>query len=777
VVNLGFQPNQSITSPPVQVLLASSVNNTGVDSACTTSVGSAVACFFESFVVVAVNVIRAIFIAFFTVVIAPLLQAILTIQPHQAGFAQVILQGWVVIRNLMNVIFILAMIIMALATLLRVGETYNYKHLMMEIILAALLVNFSLVIAQGILSIADTFQAQFLPINSNGDVIGKLAAVLIGNPFSTQSADIWKLTGTVSGIVSSVFGLVLAFAALLVFGAICAFLLIRIVALWVLLMVSPVGYAFMALPLTHHEATKWWKTFFQYAFFTPIMALFLHLCALILDAQRTYVQSDAVSKTFGASSGFNQANLAGFIANLLTNLLVLGCLYATLEIAKEFSIFGAGAVINYAEKGLHQGYHVSRDFLAKRKYNATAGWARGNRFQRAMFTLANPGLRAQEYMKASHHELEEAKSKAIGAASYLEEKRRTHGGDNRADVNAQRKIESSREVHFADNNQQQNLEELETMEHSSGHVADKIGLMRVMLANGQFKQNISQRIKEAGIGNGEFNAQNVGAYMRQVLGDSEQAKRFMAVDLTKRAKDAGMYEAMNAYVVGTGKNKGKYLSGDETISMAALDDNGQPVISGAARDVLSANGATQATRQQLALIETINSVDVEKRGEIKLNVENYFDANSAHMDAANKAIIRMVAAGGGDTARGQSSGQLGKFLMTTKVNRTNGTLIFDSELQAQRFRELYDNPDMKDYINVAYARAVGLTRPQDQVLTGVGYTYNDQTGAAQIGVLGGNGVDRIKAGINGHDITFAATANDPNNVITFLHKPDVVMAP
>jgi len=52
------------------------------------------------------------------------------------------------------------------------------------------------------------------------------------------------------------------------------FYLSEFVALWVLLLISPVAYACGVLPSTQQYRSKWWEEFVKYAFFTPIMAFF-----------------------------------------------------------------------------------------------------------------------------------------------------------------------------------------------------------------------------------------------------------------------------------------------------------------------------------------------------------------------------------------------------------------------------------------------------------------------------------------------------------------------
>src|SRR4051812_42198892 len=71
------------------------------------------------------------------------------------------------------------MLVIGLATLFRI-EGYNYKQLLVKVILAALFVNFSLVIAQAVLGIADTLQNQFLP--NSTEALNQLGgSLMVGN--------------------------------------------------------------------------------------------------------------------------------------------------------------------------------------------------------------------------------------------------------------------------------------------------------------------------------------------------------------------------------------------------------------------------------------------------------------------------------------------------------------------------------------------------------------------------------------------------------------------
>lgn len=293
-----------------------------------------------------IGILQEIIFGVFYLLIAPIMQAVLSIRTYTDTFAAVIYPGWEIIRNLCNIIFIIALIAIAMGTLLRV-EKYQYKHLLVQLILAALLINFSLVIGQAILGVADTVQNQFLP--NSTEVIRALAKdLMVGYRSVVWNMDFSKY-GYISSFAQPLFFLALSLGSFCVFLAIAAFLVIRMAMLWILLMISPIAYAAGVLPQTEHYRTEWWTTFLKYAFFTPIMAFFLNMTAIIAN---TY-QNNQLFTQFGLKdSDFGGSGLANFIFRIGSNLLLLVFLMVALMVAEKFSIYGAGAISKIAKGGI-----------------------------------------------------------------------------------------------------------------------------------------------------------------------------------------------------------------------------------------------------------------------------------------------------------------------------------------------------------------------------------------------------------------------------------------
>ena len=282
----------------------------------------------------------------FAFLIAPMLQGLLSIRVYTDQFVNVIYPGWEVLRNVANIYFIIAIIAIAMGTLFRV-ESYKARHLLVQLIIAALTVNFSLVIGQAILGVADTIQSQFLP--NSTQVINQLALDLMPNNIK----DILNAQELAAGsffatAITNTFFMAMAVGSFLVFCAIVVFLVIRIVALWLLLMVSPLAYAAGVLPSTSSLRGKWWGEFLKYAFFTPIMAFFLNMAAIIA-VNYEFVFRD-INDNIAATAEWK--NFATLVFAVASNILLLFFLIAALQISKQFGIYGSEKIMDIAKRGM-----------------------------------------------------------------------------------------------------------------------------------------------------------------------------------------------------------------------------------------------------------------------------------------------------------------------------------------------------------------------------------------------------------------------------------------
>ncbi len=385
------------------------------------------------------NIVYWIFGAF----ILPLMNAVLSISVYKDNFVAVIYPGWIVVRNVCNIFFIISLITIALATLFRV-ESYQYRHLLVSLVVAALLVNFSLVIGQAVLGLADTLQAQFLGHNQQQterlaqELMVNSRSVILNYSASQNSASSAAATynnDTLAGTVQAFFWLAMSLGAFGVFCAIVIFLTIRVVALWILLLISPVAYACGVLPATSHYREEWWKNFLKYAFFTPIMAFFLNMAVVMVTNAKN---SSILTQVANNSSLANTHGIANLVLSIGSDVLLLVFLLVSLKVADMAGIYGASGITNIAKRGLFLPFTAAGKVAAGgagilggyggRKWNEWTSNIRGHEeripfWRAAAFAALNPVAFTKGLSKQSEERSHRAQAKAEAAGLEMAEQR------------------------------------------------------------------------------------------------------------------------------------------------------------------------------------------------------------------------------------------------------------------------------------------------------------------------------------------------------------------
>jgi hypothetical protein len=333
-----------------------------------------------------------VFITYLTGIILQLSNSVVNTLAVQSGFA--------VTLSVANLGFVLGIIIIAIATILR-RETYGIKKTLWKLIVAAILVNFSLVIGGVIINFANTFTTSFmnqLPgagVNQSGPVEfakqlagafepqrGYLtdlvndkspqnqqsgwtkwiqgAGLALGGPAGYVAASF--LTGATSGsdlasIITPIISAILAVGFLIVIVITLAtfliMLLVRYVTLAMLLVLMPFAWLMWIFPKTSHLWSKWWNEFIRWTFFAPIVVFFLWLA--IATAQQMN-KGLAGSDLAFLNGGQYQAEVGGilgtvskgfgdfvgtFAVTILQGTIVIGLAIGGMYTANKLSIMGA----------------------------------------------------------------------------------------------------------------------------------------------------------------------------------------------------------------------------------------------------------------------------------------------------------------------------------------------------------------------------------------------------------------------------------------------------
>lgn len=269
--------------------------------------------------------------------------------------APIVQTGWKISRDLANMFFALILIIISFATILRL-ENYGAKNLIKKVIIAALLINFSLVIAGIAIDFSQVLTKYFFSaISGDKGVSVKIMSAIEAHkmlkpPDLNQTGAIGDVTAMeqnidkkeVGGVqqflkivVNMLFGSVILLVTAFVLGAGAILLIVRVIVLWFLLILAPLVWLAYILPTTSGYFGTWWQKFFKQAFFAPAYAFFLYLAISILE-------KGPIIKT-SANTAFS----AGFIINYI---IIIGLLFGALLAAQQMGAYGASGAVSLGKK-------------------------------------------------------------------------------------------------------------------------------------------------------------------------------------------------------------------------------------------------------------------------------------------------------------------------------------------------------------------------------------------------------------------------------------------
>lgn len=260
---------------------------------------------------------------------------------------QAVKDVWIMVRDLLNMTFILILLFAAFCTIFQIDK-WNLKKVWLNILINALLVNFSYPIARFFIDVSNV--AFYYLVNnlfsSTTTVTGssifaslsassKIGAIL--SPDNYTQYDIAYLVAMI--VVVFIMGMTILVVA--------ALFIVRLIALTMLVMFSPVGFVGYIFPSTASYADNWWKNLFKYSFFAPIMIFMMAISLRITEVMGTEnFQSFASNATANAPAG--QANWIAQAAFFSIPVIIL---WMGMGVANSMGIAGASTVVSSVKKG------------------------------------------------------------------------------------------------------------------------------------------------------------------------------------------------------------------------------------------------------------------------------------------------------------------------------------------------------------------------------------------------------------------------------------------
>ena len=321
--------------------------------------------------------------------------------------------GFSVSLSIANLAFVLGIIVIALATILR-NQTYGIKQLLWKLVVMAILINFGLVIMSPIFALGNSFTQYFLNCINPGaggcsqnassissfDSFGLTMAgafnpakplLVPDNITGSDSAAIEKsgiagslsvtggssLSAAIVPILSMFFVAINLILIAVVLGVFVVLLTIRYLYIAMLAILLPFAWASWVFPSFSEHWKKWWNLFIRWTFFAPIVLFFVYLALLTMKSGSNAFNLTQYQKggTWDAISNFFTAYYSPIISALLQEVILGGLIITGLIVGNSMGIKMAGAAVNYAEK---KGKSIG---------NRAAKWAKNKGIRAASYPL------------------------------------------------------------------------------------------------------------------------------------------------------------------------------------------------------------------------------------------------------------------------------------------------------------------------------------------------------------------------------------------------------
>jgi len=284
--------------------------------------------------------------------------------------------GWVMIRDVANMFFVVVLLVIAFGTILGL-EQYEWKKTLGKFVMAAILINFSKLIAGIIIDVAHVFTITFvnaIAATAGGNIINMFQ---MGAMMSMTGQDVTSSLG-LEIFAAAVLSVVFAGMAFMAIGAYTVVMLFRMVALWVLIILSPLAYIFSVIPKTQSIAQEWWTEFMKYVISAPIMVFFLWLAFATLGSGNIISDLKGINMTageeevtafIGATKQFNGSAVSisqvSSWQNMANLMIAIAFLVIGLQRVNKLGVAGGGMVsgaIDFGKKvaAVATGYNMGR---------------------------------------------------------------------------------------------------------------------------------------------------------------------------------------------------------------------------------------------------------------------------------------------------------------------------------------------------------------------------------------------------------------------------------
>jgi hypothetical protein len=252
-------------------------------------------------------------------------------------------KAWGAVRDIANIFFIIALLYVAIKTILGLNVTDN-KKLISAVIIVALIINFSLFATKVIIDssniLAKVFYNNITSVDENNKPLEagaggqkSISVGLVGN-FNPQTI-ITSFAGHAGlFIFVTILSIILMGFMIYIFLSVALLFVTRVVALWLSMIFSPIAFISYTVPfeMPGFGHKEWWSDLLKNSFLAPIFIFFLYVIALFGTALKNIPYD--VSST--------DPNIGGYLDKAMKTIIPFVIIFILLQMAKKLAITYSG---------------------------------------------------------------------------------------------------------------------------------------------------------------------------------------------------------------------------------------------------------------------------------------------------------------------------------------------------------------------------------------------------------------------------------------------------
>ena len=351
-----------------------------------------------------------------------------------------VVKGWVVVRDVSNMFFVVILLVAAVGTIFGSAKyTLRSGNFIRRFIIVALLVNFSRTICGIMIDASQVVMLTFVGAIANvgagnfAELLGMhsfLTFVPPGAGTGSSTSDVLLAGGAnyTTLIAAYMLASMMMTVALVVMGVMIAFVAVRIIAFWMLIVFSPLAMVFSITPKGEEYYKMWWKEFFNYLVCGPAMAFCLWLSFAIVSQINAAQAADDVraaglyqvlptppgsavaSLTIGGTIAGSVQGLSGFVFGI-------GMLVASLTVGSKMGGAASGLASKASKKVSEYTYGKPLKYVGE-KVTSGAKKVAGTTLGLAAGTLSGIG-RGIKGAALQNQAVQRAVQGYKGAAAYI----------------------------------------------------------------------------------------------------------------------------------------------------------------------------------------------------------------------------------------------------------------------------------------------------------------------------------------------------------------------